>query len=210
MKSKFIVVEGLDGSGKTTLVKFIYKVLKNKYKIEKLIKVCDPGGTPLSRILGKIIKKSNKLEKINYYTELLIFYAARSQLVSNIIKPYLNNNYWVISDRYKFSSEAYQGSYNKNINILIKNLNKIIVKNVEPDLIFYLDINPKIGFERIKKNRKLDIIEKKRINFFYKVRRRYKKIMKKNKNVIILNSNKPTKLIFKNVKNYLKSWIKKI
>ena len=130
MKGKFIVIEGIDGCGKTTQIEELSKWLPNSgllRKDSKLITTREPGGSQLGKKLRKLILDNNE-KKPSSLAELLLYSADRAEHVSKIIAPALNNNDWVISDRFADSTLAYQG-YGRNINLeIIKILNLLYVK----------------------------------------------------------------------------------
>ncbi|QJC37625.1 dTMP kinase [Enterobacteriaceae endosymbiont of Donacia bicoloricornis] len=200
---KFIVVEGIDGAGKSTICNYIVKLLNN-FNIKNIIKTHEPGGTPIAEKLRNIIKFSQE-EKISYKTELLLIYAARLQLLDNIIRKNVNIN-WIISDRYDLSTYAYQiGGRNINKkNILF--LQNFIKNNIKPDITIYLDVNPIISLQRINL-RNYDRIEKESISFFSRVRMYYLKIAKKNKTIKIVNANKNLKDVKLSVKKIINKLI---
>ncbi|QCI26032.1 dTMP kinase [Buchnera aphidicola] len=205
-KGKLIIVEGIDGAGKTDACQIIKKILK-KYKIKNTM-IREPGGTPLSEKLRNIIKNYNPYEIINTKTILLLMYAARMQVIQNIIKPALNNSIWIISDRYDLSSFAYQGGgYNISQDIIMI-LSKIVVQSYIPDLTIYLDIIPKHALQRINLRGKLDNIEKNNLLFFERTRNVYLKYIKKNKNSFTVNANLKIDIVHKEIKNKLKKWLK--
>lgn len=207
MKNKFITIEGIEGSGKTTLKNIIINFLKQK-NITNVISTREPGGTPICEKLRKIIKYDKEI--INKKAEILIFYAARVQLVENIIKPALKNGYWVIGDRHDLSSQAYQGKniLDVKLNNLIKFLKKNILGKFTPDLTFYLDINPYVGMQRIlKRNNKIDRIEKNNISFFTEVRKKYLELSLVNKKIKIIDSSKNIKEIKIIVEKRLTKWL---
>ena len=106
MSGKFIVIEGLEGAGKSSAIASVVTHLQAKgIQVET---VREPGGTPLAESLRDLVKKKWE-EKVSPTTELLLMYASRVQLVDNIIKPALSKNRWVIGDRHDLSSRAYQG-----------------------------------------------------------------------------------------------------
>lgn len=107
MSGKFIVIEGLEGAGKSTAINYVLEFLKSK-GIDQLITTREPGGTPLAEKMRAIVKEIHE-EKLTVQAELLLMYAARVQLVENKIKPALLNEQWVVGDRHDLSSQAYQG-----------------------------------------------------------------------------------------------------
>ena len=171
--SLFIVFEGLDGSGKSTQ----QQLLNAKLKSDKIstISFREPGSTMIGNQIVEILQSDQKLSP---FSELLLFYVSRSAIIEEKIKPALDNHDVVICDRYFYSSIAYQG-YGRGIDInFINQINDQVVKNIIPDLIFYMDIN----WEE-KKNRKginvKDRFEKEDRNFHNKVRSGYKSLAKK-------------------------------
>lgn len=97
--SKFIVIEGLEGAGKTSAIQTVVNTLKEK-NITNLVFTREPGGTPLAEKLRELIKQGIEGEKVTDKAELLMLYAARVQLVENVIKPALAEGKWVIGDRH--------------------------------------------------------------------------------------------------------------
>jgi dTMP kinase len=184
-KGLFIVFEGPEGAGKTTQAKLLYKYLRNKgYDV---VLTREPGGTKLAEAVRKIIL-SPKM-KIYPMTELLLYEAARAQHIEEVIKPNLQKNKIVISDRFADASVVYQG-YARGLGVkFVEKLNKLVVCNVVPDITFLLDISPKEGLQRIKFNRKtsFDRLEKESLKFHIKIREGYLNIAKKRKNFYIIN-----------------------
>ena len=105
MTAKFIVIEGLEGAGKSTAIAVCQAYLENKQV--DFMNVREPGGTPMAEELRNIVKQDHT-EQVTGETELLIMYAARSQLVANVINPALEKGTWVLGDRHDLSSQAYQ------------------------------------------------------------------------------------------------------
>ncbi|WP_343189796.1 dTMP kinase [Buchnera aphidicola (Astegopteryx bambusae)] len=206
-KNKFIVLEGIEGSGKTEMLIYLKQILKKK-NIENIICVREPGGTIISEKLRSIIKQEIKNDKISDETEILLFYASRMQLIKNKIIPELKNGNWIISDRYNLSTIAYQSVKKKNKK-LIKNLTKMLIKNFQPDLTIYFDTIPSIGLNRIIKRKNIDRIEKKGIKFFIKVRKNYLKEIKKISKKIIINASLEKKYVKKKLKKKFINWLNK-
>ncbi|XBC39047.1 MAG: dTMP kinase [Buchnera aphidicola (Nurudea shiraii)] len=206
-KSKFIVIEGIEGSGKTTICNFAKKLLF-KYGIANVKNLREPGSTPLSEKIRFLIQNSIQHEYIFNETELLLIYAARVQLVKSIINPELKKGNWIINDRHSLSSLAYQGGGRgvKKKTILL--LQSIFLKNFIPDITFYLDVQPIIGLKRIQIRNNLDRIEKNTLEFFVKVRNAYLNSIKNNSKIIRINANYNLKLVKSNFKLKFYSWLK--
>ena len=188
--SKFplIIFEGIECSGKTTQIKKVTNFLKKK-KIN-FIKIREPGGTPNSEKIRKVLL--NKKSKFNILTDLLMYMASRNENVVNI----LNNNYKkkvILIDRFIYSSIAYQ-HYGMNIDLkLINLLNKKILKKVKPTYIFLHTV----GLKNMKKRLKLRVnnnrYDKFNVGFYNKVQKGFLKLLKNKKNVTIVDSNKSIK-----------------
>ncbi len=201
MKGKFIVIEGIDGCGKTTQIDELSKWLPNSglmKKGSKLIKTREPGGSLLGKKLRELILDNNKNNKPSSLAELLLYSADRAEHVSKIIAPALNKNDWVISDRFSDSTLAYQG-YGRNINLeIIKNLESIVCQGEYPDLTFYLEISPEESILR-RKNEIPDRIESEGMKFLKKVNDGFKLIAKE-KNWKVISASQNIQTISKEIK----------
>ncbi len=162
MTAKFIVIEGLEGAGKSTAIAVCQAYLQHK-QVE-FINVREPGGTPVAEALRHIVKQAHE-EQITGETELLIMYAARSQLVANVIKPAIDKGTWVLGDRHDLSSQAYQGGGRGIEQSKLSFLADMVLKGLKPDLTIYLDIDPAVGLARAKGRGNLIELNKKRSAF---------------------------------------------
>ena len=201
MKGKFIVIEGIDGCGKTTQIDELSKWLPNSGLIKnrsKLIATREPGGSLLGQKLRRLILDNNKDNKPSSLSELLLYSADRAEHVSKIISPALNKNDWVISDRFSDSTLAYQG-YGRNINLeIIKKIESIVCQGVYPDLTFFLEISPEESILR-RKNEIPDRIESEGIKFLEKVNQGFK-IIAKEKNWKVISASQNIKTISNQIK----------
>ena len=162
MKGKFIVFEGIDGSGKTTQINQLSKWLISTDLIpenNKLVITREPGGTKLGKSIRSLLLDTSIGKSPDSITELLLYAADRSQHVNEIIRPTLDQGDWVISDRFCGSTLAYQG-YGRKLDInVIKDLEAIATQGIAPDITFLLDIPIEESIRR-RINRKDDRIEK--------------------------------------------------
>ncbi len=162
MKGKFIVFEGIDGSGKTTQINELSKWLIDSDLIpenNQLVITREPGGTKLGQSIRSLLLDNSIEKSPDSITELLLYAADRSQHVNEIIRPTLTKGDWVISDRFCGSTLAYQG-YGRKLDIkLIKNLENIATQGISPDITFLLDLPVEESIKR-RKNREDDRIEK--------------------------------------------------
>ncbi|HET9678839.1 MAG TPA: dTMP kinase [Buchnera sp. (in: enterobacteria)] len=209
MKNKFIVIEGIEGSGKTNACKQVQKTLE-LFGINNSILIREPGSTKVGEKIRGIIKEKKTIGRITKKAELLLMYAARTQLIETIIKPELEKGSWIICDRFDMSSIAYQGAGSRiNINF-INHLRNFLVEPLHPNLILYLDIDPIIGLQRIKKNRMyLDRIEQKNISFFVRVRKKYLELVNSNPIAIKIKANKNISVVNNLIYETIKKWLKK-
>jgi len=199
-KGKFIVFEGGEGSGKTTILEMIYDYLITK-GIE-CIKTREPGGIKISENIREIILDKDNTN-MDSKTEALLYAAARRQhLVEKVIKA-LNEGKVVLCDRFIFSSLAYQG-YARDLGIEeIYNINKFAIDEYMPDLNILFDVDPKIGLARINKNsnREVNRLDLEKLDFHYKVREGYNILANKyNKNFIKINAEETIEEVFEKVR----------
>ena len=182
MEGKFIVLEGIDGCGKTTQINELSKWLPKSGLINKnatLIKTREPGGSILGREIREMILNNNKLNSPSILTELLLYSADRAEHISKIILPALQNGNWIISDRFSGSTLAYQG-YGREISIdIIKKLENIVCQNIKPDLTIFLEISPEESILR-RKNKVADRIESEGLEFLKRVNYGFKLIALEN------------------------------
>jgi dTMP kinase len=202
--SKFIVVEGLEGAGKTTALELIKKIL-SKQDIE-FVTTREPGGTPLAEKMREIVKSETD-EVLTPEAELLLMYASRIQLIENVIKPALNIGKWVLGDRHDMSSLAYQGGGRQLDQALIMPIRNAVLKGFEPDLTILMDLDPKIGLARAAARGTLDRIEREQIEFFERTRAVYLSLAKNNPKVIVIDASKDLENVQLQITTQLTTWL---
>ena len=180
MNNLFITFEGGDGSGKSTQVNLLKDYLENLNF--ETIKTREPGGTPSAEILRDLLT-TGEVEKWTPMSEALLMWASRYEHLIQVIEPALNSGKNVICDRFYDSTYAYQGvAHNLGIDKMEK-LKKIIIGDIEPDVTFVLDIDPKVGIKRsLDRSNKENRFESYNIDFHNKIRSAFLEIAKKNKN----------------------------
>lgn len=183
-KGLLVVLEGIDGCGKSLLAQNLEQELKNKNIPVVLTK--QPGGSQLGVDLRKILQENKNT--VCPIAEYLLFAADRAQHIKDVIIPELKNNKIIISDRMADSSLAYQG-YGRNLDIeKIKLINNWAMQNIEPDIIFYIKIDINTAKERIlKRHEELTSFEKEKETFWQKVITGYEEIFANKKNIITLD-----------------------
>lgn len=194
MKGCFITFEGIEACGKTTQVNMLYDYLIRNGRLA--IKTREPGGTSVGLEIRNILLYT-KNEYIPPIAELLLYEADRNIHLNNIIKPYLEKGYYVISDRYTDSTLAYQ-HYGRGLDIdLVINLNTLATEKIKPDITFLLDIPVEVSLQRLKDK---DRIESENIDFHNRVRKGFLEIAEKNKDrVIIIDGSLDVETIHKKI-----------
>ncbi|HOV91893.1 MAG TPA: dTMP kinase [Candidatus Kapabacteria bacterium] len=197
----FITFEGIDGSGKSTQVKLLEEYFASLHI--KYISVREPGGTDFSEEIRDILLNSS--HSINSVSELMLFEAARADLVRKIIKPSIDKNIIVIADRFYDSTTAYQG-YGRQLNIDYINIcNKLAVGNCIPDITFLLTLPLNEARQRTI-HLKQDRIETSSIDFFERVYNGFLEIAKANKDRIqIIDATQSIDAIFNSIIAILKN-----
>ena len=167
-KARFISFEGIDGSGKSTQATLFLDKLIQKGKQGILVR--EPGGTPISEAIRHVLLTKGNRQMVAR-TEALLMTASRSQLTKEVILPNLEQNRWVIADRYADSTLAYQGG-GRELNLdWLQDLNKFATYDLEPNVTFVIDILPKEALRR--RGQTEDRIEEEGIAFQKQVRRTY-------------------------------------
>jgi len=179
-----ISFEGIDGCGKTTQISLLKeRLIREKFPVEVLR---EPGGTDLSEIIRGLLL--NPDIQMNPITEMLLFSAARSELVSQRVKPFLNRNVVVILDRFYDSTVAYQGFGRGSVPIeQIHNINGIASHGFSPDITFYLDIDVKSAAERREKQQ-ADRMEQSGMAFYERVREGFRHLAAREKRFVLINA----------------------
>jgi len=200
MRGLFIVIEGPDGSGKSTMAKKIGEYFSAKGRQIEFTR--EPGGTNISEKIRELILDKNNIE-MDYRTEALLYAAARAQLVSQKIIPWLNAGKIVISERYVYSSLVYQG-IGRNLGIdEIKKINDFGTAGLEPDMVLFFDIDPKKALVRKLNIDGGDRLENENFSFHEAVYKGYKTIANNYSNIITINAERTVEEIFDDVKNII-------
>lgn len=185
-QGRFIVVEGLEGAGKTTAIATIKQYLQDK--IHTIILTREPGGTYIAEQLRLLIKNAVSNEPLDSRSELLLLYAARIQLLKQVIRPALERGDWVIADRFELSTFAYQGGGRGISQAILETLSTFCLAGFKPDLTIFLDISPEQGLKRVNNRGQEDRIEQESIVFFKQVYEAYLEKLKHTADVKIIDA----------------------
>ncbi|MBK2123980.1 dTMP kinase [Fangia hongkongensis] len=188
--SKFIVIEGLEGAGKSTAVSVVKAFLE-----QRGINACytrEPGGTFLAEKIRELLITPYQEEALCSEAELLLMYASRMQHVERLIKPALRSNKWIVCDRFNWSSLAYQGGGREIGYQKVSALNDLLLSDIKPDLTIYLDIDPQKGLLRAKRRSALDRIEQEKLSFFERARAIFIALVRENpQQAVLIDAGQP-------------------
>lgn len=197
----FITVEGTDGSGKTTQIRNMQEYLSSLGCDVLLTR--EPGGTRISENIRSIILDAENTE-MSDITELLLYSAARAQLVAQVIKPSIEKNITIICDRYVDSFYAYQG-FGRGFGLdVLEKITDIAINGIMPDITFFFDIDPEIGLKRRIKATGSDRIENEDMDFHRKVYSGYKELARKYpRRIKTIDASMPPDMVWNDVRRYI-------
>ena len=205
----FITFEGIDGSGKSTQIQLLKEMLEKRNHVVTTLR--EPGGNILSEQIRQLLLDSK--EQVDPRCELLLFTAARAQLVSSVIRPALEIGNIVICDRYIDSSVAYQG-YGRGLSIeSIESINDFATAGLIPDITFIFDLSvddaaKRAGFRSNDNQTKPDRMERSGDAFFERTKQGYLDIAKKSdRNIFIINANDAMNDIREQVESIVVSYL---
>lgn len=186
MRGKFIVFEGIDGSGKSSVSAKIEDRLKAAGR--RVLRTREPGGTPLGeKVRGMLLDPANT--EMVPWTELFLFMASRAQLVDQVIRPALREGVDVLCDRYYYSTAAYQGAAGKvGIPVVLK-IAEDVAKFQRPDRVLLFDVPPRVA--RRRAGDRSDRVESKGEAYQERVRRGFLRMAKADRRFTVLDASRP-------------------
>ncbi len=206
MKGLFIVMEGPDGSGKTTQINLLKEYLEET-GYECLI-TREPGGTVIGEEVRQLILNPEHKE-MSPVTEMLLYAASRAQLVHEVIGPALEEGKIVISDRFVDSSIVYQGIARKLGISTVSAVNAPGIGIYRPDGIFFIDLSEAEGLRRKKEQKNLDRMEQEGIDFHHMVSEGYRKVLSGRPEVMKIDGGRSIDTIQKKIRNHVDELLKK-
>jgi dTMP kinase len=201
-RGKFIVLEGGEGSGKTTIGERL------KVEFPEIVYTQDPGGTALGEKVRQILM-ADETAGIDTRAELLLFLAGRSQLVAEVIKPALESGRHVISNRFGLSSIAYQVYGRKRPELLdmYHAVSKDILEDFHPDACILLDVTPETGYARVhSRPEEPTRFDKEALDFHARVREGLKKHIDEFGKPFIIDAEKPLEEVWTEIKGIVQSF----
>lgn len=157
--------------------------------------------------LRDLIKQGIDGEHLTDKAEVLMLYAARVQLVENVIKPALARGSWVVGDRHDLSSQAYQGGGRGIDSQLMTSLRDTVLGDFRPDLTLYLDLPPTVGLARARARGELDRIEQESLAFFERTRERYLALAAADPSIKTIDASQPLEQVSESISRVLSQWL---
>jgi len=207
--SYLISLEGVEGSGKSTIITYIKDYLENKG--EQVVVTREPGGIDIAEQIRSVILDQNNTE-MESRTEALLYAAARRQHLVEKIMPSLNEGKIVLCDRFIDSSLAYQG-HARGLGIdKVLSINEFAIGSFMPNLTLYLDLDPQIGLARISKNkgREVNRLDLEEMNFHIKVREGYDEVLTRfPERIVKVNADQEVHKVLSDIEGILLERLKK-
>lgn len=166
----FITVEGIEGAGKSTAIRFMQQLLVEA-AVPHLV-TREPGGTEIAEQIRQLLL-SQHAEPMASDTELLLMFASRAQHLAQVIRPALHSGQWVLCDRFTDATYAYQGGGRGIAAQRIAAMESWVQGGLRPDQVFILDVPVRLGMRRIRRRQVVDRIEQEKYVFFERVRATY-------------------------------------
>ena len=169
MRGKFITLEGIDGAGKSTHLRWLAALLRRRGIRVKVTR--EPGGTPQGEQLRRLVLQGRR--RLHPETETLLMFAARREHLEQVIIPFLARGYWVICDRFTDATYAYQSAGSGVSWEKIGTLERWVHPALQPDLTLLFDVSPAIGRKRADRRRRRDRFEREKEAYYGRVRKAY-------------------------------------
>ena len=205
-KGKFITFEGIDGSGKSTIIKEIKKII-----VAHGIKVTlsrEPGGTPIAEEIRSTLL-NDKLSNSCSETEALMMFAARFENLKENIIPALNENKWVLCDRFTDSTFAYQ-VYGKGLAMnFVEQLAQLVHPKHSPDVTFVLDVDTETSLQRLsQKTEESNHFDSHANHFQDRVRQGYLDLAKKHpQRIQVIDASQSINQVVNDIQKHLQKWM---
>lgn len=212
MAGFFIVLEGGDGSGKSTQARLLAEALRGRGV--DVVLTQEPAGTPLGELVKGVFERSHSEEAppLSAETELFLFEAARADHVQTVIRPALAEGRVVVCDRFADSTLAYQG-YGRGLPLeKVRRLNDIATEGLMPDLVLVFDISPKVGVARADGGgeKRRDSIGQESLEFHRRVREGFRAIARAGgERYVVIDGGRPVDVVAAEVLGFVEGLLSK-
>lgn len=203
MRGRFITLEGIDGAGKSSHLRWVARYLRSRGIRVKVTR--EPGGTPAGERLRRLVLGSR--HRLHAETETLLMFAARREHLATVIAPALKRGVWVVCDRFTDATYAYQSGGSGVAWEKIDALERWVHPGLQPDLTILFDVSPAIGRRRTARKRKRDRFEREREAYFKRVRSAYlRRARAKARRIRVLDARKSLDQVKKELEKILSSY----
>lgn len=203
MRGRFITLEGIDGAGKSSHLRWVARYLRSRGIRVKVTR--EPGGTPAGERLRRLVLGSR--HRLHAETETLLMFAARREHLATVIAPALKRGVWIVCDRFTDATYAYQSGGSGVAWEKIDALERWVHPGLQPDLTILFDVSPAIGRRRTARKRKRDRFEREREAYFKRVRSAYlRRARAKARRIRVLDARKSLDQVKKELEKILSSY----
>lgn len=194
----FITLEGIDGSGKSTIARRLAEMLRSRG--DKVTLTREPGGTATGERVRELVLDVGQ-EQLLAETEALLFTASRAQLVAEVIRPAIERGHVVVSDRFSDSTLAYQWGGRGIDRSLLEDLQVLALQGIKPDLTLLFDISPEIALaRRMKEKVQVNRLDSEAVAFYERVRAAYVTLAaERGARWSTIDANQPPDLVWRDV-----------
>lgn len=203
MRGRFITLEGIDGAGKSSHLRWVARYLRSRGIRVKVTR--EPGGTPAGERLRRLVLGSR--HRLHAETETLLMFAARREHLATVIAPALKRGVWVVCDRFTDATYAYQSGGSGVAWKKIDALERWVHPGLQPDLTILFDVSPALGRRRTARKRKRDRFEREREAYFKRVRGAYlRRARAEARRIRVLDARKSLDQVKKELEKMLSSY----
>jgi dTMP kinase len=201
MRGRFITVEGIEGTGKSTNIDFL--TARIEARGHNVVTSREPGGTPMAEKIRQLLLDHGQ-EPLPAIAELLLFFAARSLHLQNMILPALDDGTWVISDRFTDASRAYQAAGRGLPADSVETLAGWVLSGLEPDLTILLDAPAETGMRRAASRGEGDRMDNETLDFYERVREAYLQLADRDpERFLVVNADQPLEAVQREIEQGL-------
>ena len=203
MRGRFITLEGIDGAGKSSHLRWVARHLRSRGIRVKVTR--EPGGTPAGERLRRLVLGSR--HRLHAETETLLMFAARREHLAKVIAPALKRGVWVVCDRFTDATYAYQSGGSGVAWEKIDALERWVHPGLQPDVTILFDVSPAIGRRRTARKRKRDRFEREQEAYFKRVRSAYlRRARAKARRIRVLDARESVNQVKKELEKILSSY----